>query len=287
MRPSPGIGRLLSCLAQLLERLLLDLSDPLGREPEAGADLAQRLRGLSEPVVTPQHRALALVEPVSEIPHLLDLHVVQHLLVPLFGVRVGDCLTERRCGALVGVQRLLEAARRAVDCQQAVELCAREPRRGGELRQRRFSAVGLQVIALGGPDLGEAADGVVGEGRRPCQLRDQLLHGLADPEGRVAPERRLHARVVALGGEEQPGHPRLHQLAALHSPTGVEATGDAADRRQERIDELLARRPVSALGRHDQLPLPLRGQSRAARVKPPGIRRSSRSWRTASGQSAP
>src|SRR4051812_34443040 len=98
-----------SRLAQLLQRPLLDLPDPLGREPETGADRAQRLRGPAQPVVALQDRALALVEAVGEVPHRLDLKVVEHLLVLTFGAGVRDHLAERRPGPLVGADRLLEA----------------------------------------------------------------------------------------------------------------------------------------------------------------------------------
>jgi hypothetical protein len=49
-------------LAQLLQPGDLDLSSPLGREAERGADLVQRLRGLAEPVVRPDDGALAPVQ---------------------------------------------------------------------------------------------------------------------------------------------------------------------------------------------------------------------------------
>src|SRR3954462_813602 len=117
-----GGGRLGNRLAQLLQCLLLDLSDPLGGEPEIRTDLAQRLRGLAEAVVAPQHRALALAEPVCELAHLLELQLVEHPLVLPLGARIGDRVAERRRRALVDAQWLLEAARRPIDRQQAVEL---------------------------------------------------------------------------------------------------------------------------------------------------------------------
>jgi hypothetical protein len=114
------------------------------------------------------------------------------------------------------------------------------------------------VVAAGGPDLREAADGMVGESHWPRYIRDQLLHGLAHPERRVAPERRLHARVIALGGEQQPDHTLLHQLRALHSPAAANATGHAPDRREELLNKLPACRLVAALGCSDQRLLLLR-----------------------------
>jgi hypothetical protein len=159
---------------------------------------------------------------------------------------------------LVGAHRLLEAARRPIECQQTVELRPREARRRGELRPSRLSAVGLHVVAAGRPHLGETADGMVGESDRPRHLRNQLLHGLADPERRVAPERRLHARVIAPGCEQQPDHTLLHQLRALHPPAAANATGDAPDRREEQLNKLPACRLVAALRCNDQRPLLLR-----------------------------
>src|SRR5437868_4710833 len=87
-RTPPDRGR----VAQLLQSLRLDLSDPLGGEPEDGADLAQRLRGPAESVMAPEQRALALVEPPREILHL---HLVEHVLVLVLRLRIRDHVPER------------------------------------------------------------------------------------------------------------------------------------------------------------------------------------------------
>src|SRR5215207_8057587 len=81
-----GRRRLRGRLAKLLQRLLLDLPDAFGREPEIGTNRAQRLRGLAESVMAPQDRALAFVELSGKLAHRLHLHPVEHLLeLPLGG----------------------------------------------------------------------------------------------------------------------------------------------------------------------------------------------------------
>src|SRR5919108_6386008 len=86
-------NRNLRCrLAELLQRMLFDLPDPLGAEPEIGADPGQRLGRPAETVMAPKDAALALIEPVRETVYDLDLHAVQHVLVVGLRVRVGDRL---------------------------------------------------------------------------------------------------------------------------------------------------------------------------------------------------
>src|ERR1700754_5172938 len=111
---APGRGGVRGRVAKLLERRLLDLPDPLDGEPEIGADPAQRLRGLAESVMAPQHGALARVELVGERPHDLDLHPVEYVLVLALGDGVDDRLAERRARVLVGARRLLERARHLI-----------------------------------------------------------------------------------------------------------------------------------------------------------------------------
>src|SRR4051794_19725982 len=78
------------CLAELLERLHLDLPDALGGEPEAGAERAQRLLWSTEPVVARENCALTLVKTVGERLPPLHLEPVEDMLVLGFGGRIGD-----------------------------------------------------------------------------------------------------------------------------------------------------------------------------------------------------
>src|SRR5687767_14597904 len=72
-------------LAQLVQPADLDLAGTLGRQAETLADLIQRLRGLAQPVVGPNHRPLASIEPVGKITHLADLDLVEDPVIRLFG----------------------------------------------------------------------------------------------------------------------------------------------------------------------------------------------------------
>src|SRR3954454_6588057 len=133
-------------VAELVERLRLDLSDPLGAQPEIGADRGERLGRLTEPVVAPQHGALALIEPVCQAAYDLHLHAVQDVLVVGLRVRVCDRLAER---ALVSAHRFVEAAREALYCKQAVDLHAAEAGRRRQLRRGRLGTVSPYVLAAG------------------------------------------------------------------------------------------------------------------------------------------
>src|SRR5262245_33398479 len=67
-------------LAQLRQRLALDLTHPLARQAEALADLLERLRLLvvqAEP--HPQHRRLALVHLLQELHNVRQVVRLDHL----------------------------------------------------------------------------------------------------------------------------------------------------------------------------------------------------------------
>ena len=151
-----------------------------------------------------------------------------------------------------GAHGLLRAARRALGRLEGVELCRRQAGRAAELVARRLGAVRLQVLASRAPDPREVAHGAIRQGDGPRQLRDELLHRLADPERRVRPERRLEPGVVAARGEEQTGDAFLEELAVLE-PAAPEAARHAGDRGEEGFDEPAARVGVAALGCDDQI----------------------------------
>ena len=69
-----------------------------------------------------------------------------------------------RCGGALVRARRLSKARGVRSSPAGCRRGRREARCGGQLPARGLGAVGLRSIAASGPDLGEAADGVVGEG---------------------------------------------------------------------------------------------------------------------------
>ena len=105
---------------EVLERVGLDLPYALRRESEAGTDLAQRLGGTPEPVVTPEHGPLAFAQLIDQSTYLDDLCSVENLLEGVLCGRIGDRVAER--GVLIGAQRLFEATRATLNREQALQL---------------------------------------------------------------------------------------------------------------------------------------------------------------------
>src|SRR5262249_33229002 len=118
----------------------------------------------------------------------------------------------------------------------------------------------LQKLALRRPDLSEASDGSVGKGHRPRELRDELLHGLADPEGGVRPERRVQPGGVTLRGDEEADDSLLAELLTLDARAGGEAPAETGDGGHEDLDQLAARIGVTGCGRYDKSPFLPRGE---------------------------
>src|SRR3954447_7606757 len=80
---------------QLLQRLVLDLADPLARHVERAADLVQRARGLStESVAELQHAALAVGQVLQRLAQRLLGEDLRGALVGRLGPLVGDELAE-------------------------------------------------------------------------------------------------------------------------------------------------------------------------------------------------
>src|ERR671931_521874 len=125
------------------------------------------------------------------------------------------------------------------------------------------------MLAARAPQTGEVTDCAIRERDRSCQLRDELLHRLAHPEGRVGPEGRLHACVVAPCCEEQAGHALLEQFPVLER-VALETDRHTGDCRQEGLYQPSAGIRVAAFRRDHQLPLLARGQSCLSHASSPG-----------------
>src|SRR3954471_15515634 len=96
---------------QLLQRLVLDLADPLARHVERAADLVQRAGMLAaEPVAQLEHPTLAVGEVLKRLAQGLLGEDLRGALVRRLGPLVGDELAE--LGLLLVADRLLERHRR-------------------------------------------------------------------------------------------------------------------------------------------------------------------------------
>ena len=153
---------------------------------------------------------------------------------------------------IVHFQRLAQRPGGSLRRKDALDLLAAEPRGGRQLGGRGLSSVILDVRRASLPNACERALRPVREHDRPGQLRDELLHRLADPPGGIRPERRFDRRIEALDRAQQADDALLQELGALNAEGRAVPTGDACDRRQERLDELLARRLVArGRGQHE------------------------------------
>src|SRR5215217_7323096 len=95
---------------ELLQRLVLDLPDPLARDVEGAADLVERARVLpAQPVAELEHAALAVREVLERLAERLLREDLGGPLVRGLGALVGDELAELRL--LLVADRLLERDR--------------------------------------------------------------------------------------------------------------------------------------------------------------------------------
>jgi hypothetical protein len=99
---------------QLAQRAGFDLPGALGGQPKPGADRAERLSVLAEPVVGPDHDALTFVELFGQVVHVPDLKGVEHLLVGMLGGEVDDRVANGVRAFIPVGQLFLRAARRAL-----------------------------------------------------------------------------------------------------------------------------------------------------------------------------
>src|SRR4051795_9961655 len=106
---------------QLLQRLVLDLADPLARDVEGPPDLVQRPRMLAaEPVAQLEHPALAVGQVLEGLAQGLLREDLGGTLVRRLGPLVGDELAE--LGLLLVADRLLERHRRLRRALDRVDL---------------------------------------------------------------------------------------------------------------------------------------------------------------------
>src|SRR3954447_21875240 len=106
---------------QLLERLVLDLADPLARDVESAAHLVERARVLAaEPVAQLEHAALAVGEVLECLAERLLGQDLGCAVVRGLGALVGDELAELRL--LLVADRLLERDRRLRRALDRVDL---------------------------------------------------------------------------------------------------------------------------------------------------------------------
>src|SRR4051794_26154106 len=172
---------------QLLQRLVLDLADPLARHVERAADLVQRPRMLTaEPVAELEHAPLAVGEVLQRLAQRLLGEDLGGAFVGRLGPLVGDELAELRL--LLVADRLLErdrGLRRALD---RVDLLGVDAGDVGDLLRSRLAPQLGDELALRAADLVELLDDVHRDADRASLVGERARDRLADPPCRVGRE---------------------------------------------------------------------------------------------------
>src|SRR3984893_5659515 len=222
---------------ELLERLALDLADPLARNVERAPDLLECARVLAADAVAQlEHAALAVGEVLERVAQGLlgeDLHGA---LVGRLGLFGGDELAELRI--LLGTDRLLERDRRLRGALDRVDLLGIDAAHLGDLLGRRLAAERRDQPALGATDLVELLDDVDGDPDRARLVSERTGDRLADPPGRVG--RRLEAlAIVELLRRADEADGALLNQVEKRQPLVAVVLGDRDHQPQVRLDQLL------------------------------------------------
>src|SRR5918996_3158150 len=255
---------------QLLQRVVLDLPDPLARHPEGPPDLLQR-PGLvaPQPVAHLDHLALARGQGVQSATHVLAPQVLGGQLERRLGRLVLDEVAQ--LGVILLADRLLQGDGQLRDPQDVLHLARRPLELQRDLLRRRLAAELLHQLALHVHDLVQLLHHVHRDADRARLVGDGAGHGLADPPGRVGRELVAAPIVELLDGTDQPEGSLLDQIEE-GKPAAEVALGDRDHESQVGLDHLLLGRHVAALDPLGQEHLLVSGQqvdaSDRAQVEP-------------------
>src|SRR5215212_611357 len=196
---------------QLLQRLVLDLADPLARHVERAPDLVQRAGVLAaQPVAQLQHAALPVRQVLERLAQRLLGEDLRGPLVRRLGPLVGDELAE--LGLLLVADRLLERDRRLRRALDRVDLLRVDPRDVGDLLRGGFAAQLGDELALRAADLVELLDHVDRDADRARLVSERAGDRLADPPRRVGGELEALAVVELLRGAYQAERALLDEI---------------------------------------------------------------------------
>src|SRR5688500_1414201 len=241
---------------ELLERLVLDLADPLAGHVERAAHLVERARVLAAQAVAQlEHAALAVGQVLQRLAERLLREDLGGALVRRLGALVGDELAELRL--LLVADRLLEADRRLRGALDRVHFLGIDARGLGDLVVGGLAAQLGDELALGAADLVELLDDVDRDADRARLVGERAGDRLADPPGRVGRELEALAVVELLRGADQAERALLDEVQERQALVAV-VLGDRDDQAQVGLDHLLLGVEVAALDLAGEVDLLLR-----------------------------
>ena len=193
-----------------LERVELDLPDPLSCQSEPPADLLERLRlGIREPVAEHHDLALALRQRPQGLLERLAAQRELDLLLRQRAFPRDEVAEDRVVGLADGLVEAGGGARGSSDLDRLLE------REGGLLRdllERRLAAELRPQRPLGAVHLLEPLDDVHRHPDRPGLVRECTCDRLADPPGGVRGELEAAPPVELLDRTDQPERSLLDQV---------------------------------------------------------------------------
>src|SRR3954449_10938174 len=260
---------------ELLQRVVLDLPDPLARDVERAPDLLERPRASAgEPEAHLDDLALALRQGRQRAAAFLLAVVLRGDLERRLRRLVLDEVAE--LGLVLLADRLLERDRLLGHPQDVAHLARRALELVGDLLRRRLAAERLDELALDLHDLVELLDHVHRDADRAALVGDRAGDRLADPPRRVRRELVAAPIVELLDRADQPERALLDQVQE-RQPAAQIGLRDRDDEAQIGLDHLLLGRHVAALDPLRERDLLGGSQQRhladRAQVEPQGIQR--------------
>src|SRR5712691_7236257 len=245
---------------ELLQRVVLDLTDALARHAEGAADLLQRARLLAEQAEAElDHLPLAFRQRVERLLDVLAAQLHLRRVVGRLRRLVGDEVAERRL--LLLADRLLQRDRELRHPQDVAHLLSRHLQLLGDLLRIRLAAETLDELALDVHDLVQLLDHVHRDADRARLVRDRTRDRLANPPRRVRRELVALAVVELLDGADQAERALLDQIQERETSAEIRLR-DRDDETEVRLDHLPLREHVAALDPLRQVHLLVGGQQR-------------------------
>src|SRR6266496_1090033 len=224
-------------MAQLRQRLRLDLPDPLPRHPKLPTNLLQRPRVA---IRQPEPQLNNLLLPLTQrVQHGVELFLQQDETGGVHRddrIRILDEIAEVGIGFLADGG--FQADRLLRDLQDLADFLGGVLHLAADLLRGRLPPEILQQLPLDADQLVDRLHHVHRDPDRPSLVRDRPGDRLPDPPGRVRGELETFGVVELLDRTDQPEVSLLDQIQQEHAAADV-APGDGDDQPQVGLDQLL------------------------------------------------